>query len=96
MRFSRYVSACLHDRKDEVLEVHTSCTRMEMERFELLTLLNRVNTSFSPCGITGFAFISTHSDVSVLYKTLSRVIFLKESGSHLLSHAVSSIVPSAA
>ena len=37
MRFSRYVSACLHDRKDEVLKVHTFRTRMEMERFELLT-----------------------------------------------------------
>ena len=34
--------------------------------------------------------------MSVLYKTLIRVSLLKGSGSHLLSHAVSSIVPSAA
>ena len=34
--------------------------------------------------------------MSVLYKTLFRVSFFNESGTHLLSHAVSSIVPSAA
>ena len=34
--------------------------------------------------------------MSVLYKTLFRVIFLIESGTHLLSHIVSNIVPSAA
>ena len=34
--------------------------------------------------------------MSVLYKTLFRVIFLIESGPHLLSHIVSNIVPSAA
>ena len=34
--------------------------------------------------------------MSVLYKTLLRVVFLSESGTHLLSHIVSNIVPSAA
>ena len=34
--------------------------------------------------------------MSVLYKTLFRVNLLNESGTHLLSHIVSNIVPSAA
>ena len=56
------------------------------------SLLEGVNTFV----IADFAFLSIRWNVSVLFKTLSGILFFKKSGIHLLFHTVSSIVPSAA